>query len=288
MGKKHLVIISSSKISISRGRVLVEKGNEKFSFPLKQVEGIIILGEVSLTSKVINKLLKEKIPAFFLSRYGNFKGVIYSDFFPSNLSPRLYQYEAYRNRRLDIAKFLIQEKIKSIEECFNISLAEAKRNVEACKNLNSLLGVEGNVSQLMFKEFKKRLKADFEFEMRMYNPPKDEVNSLLSFYYTFHYCLSIPMILSSGYDPYISFLHVKRGKHASFASDIIEPLRPFLTVQILNALNTSIFSPDDFEADGRGVYLKKEAFKKFLNLFEKNKEANLKKIKEVLNKISEV
>lgn len=288
MDKKLLVVISPAKLSLSHGRILIEKGREKFSIPLKSLEGLILLGEFSLTSRLVNRLLKDKIPTFFLTQYGSLKGVLYSDFFPSNLSFRLKQYEAYRTNRLTIAKFFVKEKIMTIEENFEVSLSEYKSNVDACKELNTLLGIEGNVSHLMFKEFKNRLNTDLRFGLRSYNPPKDEVNSLLSFYYTFHYCLTIPIILSSGYDPYVSFLHTKRGRHASFASDIIEPLRPYLTKQILNAVNNKIFSLEDFESDNRGVYLRKEAFNKFLNLVERHKDENLKKLQEVLNKFLEV
>lgn len=287
MEKRILIIISPSKLSLSYGRIVVEKGNEKHSIPLKYIESLILLGEFSLTSKLINKLLKEKIPVFLLTQYGNLKGVLYADYFPSNFSARLQQYEAYKNNRLKIAKFFVKEKIKAIEEYFELNLKEQRKNIEKCKDLNTLLGIEGNASQLMFREFKKKLKTELRFELRTYNPPKDEVNSLLSFYYTFHYCLAIPIILTLGYDPYISFLHVKRGKHASFASDIMEPLRPALTKQILNAINKKIFSSKDFNSDGKGVYLKKEAFNKLLNLVESHKDKNLKKLKEILNKFLE-
>jgi len=174
-----------------------------------------------MSSKLVNKLLKERIPIFFLSKYGSFKGMLYADFLPSNQRVRLYQYEAYLNRRVEIAKFLLQKKIEGIEKVFNIDLRNYKDNLKRQKEVESLLGIEGFVSSAMFEAFRKKLNVPFDFQRREYRPPKDEVNALLSLYYTFNYCLALPVVLSSGYDPYISFIHVKRGRHASFCSDIL-------------------------------------------------------------------
>ncbi|HID65996.1 MAG TPA: CRISPR-associated endonuclease Cas1 [Aquificaceae bacterium] len=286
--KRTFVVVSPASLYVSNERLCVSRFSKKVSVPLKHIDSLILMGEWSISSKLINKLLKERIPAFFLSRYGSLKGVLYADFFPSNQRVRLYQYEAYLNRREEVAKFLLRKKIEEIEKVFDLDLQDYKNNLERQKEVESLLGIEGFVSYAMFEAFRQKLKAPFDFQKREYRPPKDEVNALLSLYYTFNYCLALPVVLSSGYDPYISFIHVKRGKHASLCSDLLEPIRPHLTYHILEAFNNKLFVKEDFEQNGSGVYLKKEAFDKFLNFFERKKEENLKMFSEVLNNFLEV
>ena len=286
--RRIFAVISPASLYLSNGRLCVSRFSRKVTVPLKYVDALILIGEWSISSKLINKLLKERIPTFFLSKYGSFKGMLYADFFPSNQRVRLYQYNAYLNRRLEIAKYLLCKKIEGIEKVFNMDLKDYKNNLKKQKDIENLLGIEGFVSSAMFEAFRTRLKVSFEFQKREYRPPKDEVNALLSLYYTFNYCIALPIVLSSGYDPYISFLHVKRGRHASFCSDILEPLRPYFTFHILEILNNKLFSKEDFVKDGRGVYLKKDSFEKFLNFFEGKKEENLRLFSTVLNDFLEV
>ncbi|HIP42348.1 MAG TPA: CRISPR-associated endonuclease Cas1 [Aquifex aeolicus] len=286
--KRVFVVISPASLYVSNERLCVSRFSKKTVVPLKYVDSLILMGEWNISSKLVNKLLKAKIPTFFLSRYGTLKGVLYADFFPSNQRVRFYQYEAYLKRRVEVAKFLLRRKIEEIEKVFGMNLMDYKNNLERQKEVENLLGIEGFVSSAMFEAFRKRLKVPLDFQKREYRPPKDEVNALLSLYYTFNYCLALPIVLSCGYDPYISFIHVKRGRHASFCSDLLEPIRPHLTYHILEALNNKLFVKEDFEQNGSGVYLKKDSFEKFLNFFERKKEENLRLFSEILNNFLEV
>jgi len=286
--KRVFVVISPASLYISNERLCVSRFSKKITIPLKYVDSLILMGEWNISSKLLNKLLKERIPVFFLSRYGNFKGVLYADFFPSNQKIRFYQYEAFLKRKVEVAKFLLRRKIEEIERVFGLNLSDYRSSLERQKKVENLLGIEGLASSAMFEAFRKNLKAPFSFQKREYRPPKDEVNALLSLYYTFNYCLALPIVLSCGYDPYISFIHVKRGRHASFCSDLMEPLRPHLTYHILEALNNKLFVKEDFEQNGAGIYMKKESFEKFLNFFERKKEENLKLFSETLNDLLEV
>ncbi len=83
-----------------------------------------------------------------------------------------------------------------------------------------------------------------------------------------------------GFDPFIGFLHQKRGTHAVFASDVMEEARVYLTFLSLDILEKV------YENGFDGLYLKKEARKEVLRDFDRfilNYENSiLKKFKESL------
>ena len=144
--KKFLIIYSPSKVNLSGNRLIVKSLNSQISIPVKFIQGIVLLGDTSLSSKVLGKLLKERVPLYFLSKYGKFKGILFSEYFPSNSRLRLSQYSTYQSKRLEVAKFFVYEKAKSIEETFQIDLSELKEKLSLCKDLDSVLGIEGNMS----------------------------------------------------------------------------------------------------------------------------------------------
>ncbi len=166
---------------------------------------------------------------------------------------RLLQYEAFRKRRVEVARFIVSQKLKEIERFFRIDLRGELKALERAKDIDSLMGVEGNASKKMFDRFKENVGGcGFEFYGRSYRPPADPVNALLSLAYTFAYYLAFPIVSFLGYDPYISFLHSKRGTHASFCSDVVEFVRPLLTKHLEDVLLREVFKKEDFKRQGNG------------------------------------
>ncbi len=102
----------------------------------------------------------------------------------------------------------------------------------------------------------------------------------MSFLYTLFYSYSYAESISQGLDPYISFLHIKRGTHASFVSDIMEEARVYLTWMLLEFINE--IYPNKFEelylnSDGRKIGLKR--FDEFVANYENSL---LKEVKDML------
>ena len=121
----------------------------------------------------------------------------------------------------------------------------------------------------MFEKVKEFLKnTPFKFEERSYHPPKDEVNALLSLTYTLIYAMTYPVVISLGYDPYISFLHSKRGTHKAFCSDVMEVSRPFATYELAGKIKAKVFKKSDFDNSSKGIYLNPEGLSKLLNFVE--------------------
>jgi CRISPR-associated protein Cas1 len=286
---KFLALLSDSVNIKKQGeRIVFETKTKKVSLLLNNIYGILVFGRTHISGNALNFILKKDIPVFFLTRFGRLKGILYTETITSNYNNRLAQYNAHLNKRVEIARFLVMEKINSIETFFGLNLEREKLLLEEARSVDQIMGIEGIASKKMFDKVKELLReAPLPFEERSYHPPKDEVNALLSLAYTMVYLSAVPVVVALGYDPYISFLHSKRGTHAAFCSDIMEPVRPFITRELIYEIKRGTFREEDFQKTQKGIYLKDEALDKFLNFYEGKLNEVLERLKETLLKFSE-
>ena len=250
-------------------QLAVYKENEKISsYPLSTFNNIFLFGNINIKHSLISYLLSNQKYIIFLSSTGFFKGILIPSKAQSNINPRINQYSKYFNpdENLSFSKKLVLEKINEIEESFNLDLSSSKKSLEKAKNLNSILGIEGTASAKMFEKFRCLLKKQgLKFEKRTYNPPKDKINSILSSFYTIFYNCLIPEVLYFGLDPYLGFLHKKKGTHHAFVSDLMEILRPSITFYVYKFLSENNIENINFNETNKGVYLSNEEIRKVLN-----------------------
>ncbi|MBR8713028.1 type I-C CRISPR-associated endonuclease Cas1c [Porphyromonas levii] len=182
------------------------------------------------------------------------------------------------NQRAVLSRFLRdhqpQPYIRSaIEEV--IEQLKANQKVLATKKERmGVMGVEGYASQIYFSVFRHLiLRKSFSFNGRSRRPPKDEVNALLSFFYTILTHDVQAAIETVGLDPYVGFLHTDRPGRASLALDLMEELRAYIADRfVLSVINKQQVTIQDFMAQGENGYiLKEEARKKLLAAWQKRK-----------------
>lgn len=287
---RRILVVSERAIIVKRGeRIKICRGNREISVPVRYLDLVIVFGGVSLSSEAISLLLKSGVPLFFLTRYGKLRGILSNGLFASNYTRRLKQFRLHTENPLSVARLLIRLKIGVIEREFGLDLSDLRGELERAESNEELMGLEGIASRRMFEKFGSCIRGgDLRFTGRNYRPPADEVNALLSLSYTFTYALAYPLTLLMGYDPYLSFLHTKRGGHASFCSDVIEPVRPLVTRRLSDPVVRRVFKREDFLREKGGVYLRRESFPKFLNWFEGVKDEVVEGIKGSLVALTEV
>ncbi len=289
MSRRFLVVCTPSSISKTGERIVIRNGFRTQSVPVRYIDALLIMTKVSISSEAVQVLLRRNVPLFFGTLWGKVRGSLISHEHMSKVNNRLTQYEALKTKQLEIAKHIVVGKILSVEENFSIDLKTELMQAKKAKNIGELMGIEGTASRKMFEVFSKNIKdCGLEFEGRSYRPPRDPVNALLSLSYTFAHSLAYPVVVFLGYDPYISFLHSKRGSHASFCSDILEFVRPTLTKELETALLSKTFKEEDFNNSAGGYYLKREKLGKFLSWFESIKEQVIQETKEALLQLGEV
>ena len=79
-------------------------------------------------------------------------------------------------------------------------------------------------------------KTDFPFNGRNRRPPKDAVNTMLSFVYTLRANDVVAASETIGLDPYVGFRHALRPGRTSLALDVMEELRAYLGDRLVLSL----------------------------------------------------
>ncbi|NOY27807.1 MAG: CRISPR-associated endonuclease Cas1 [Oligoflexia bacterium] len=247
---------------------------------------VVVFGNVSLTTPLMQELCARGIPASLHSYGGWFRGMV----LPAgghNVHARRAQHAASADPRASLkfsCKF-IRAKTANARTMLRRNHAEPPRDVllrlkelrdelSRAPDLAVLRGLEGVSARLYFQNFAGMLKGQlggrFDFNGRNRRPPKDPVNSMLSFAYA---CLAreITTVLHRiGLDPFVGFLHQVRAGRPALALDLMEEFRPIIADSaVLWAVNNGVVQPDDFVVATVGVNLKKPARKRFIEVYER-------------------
>ena len=282
--RKNLFVTQNAVINRETKALKITIDDNSNKVPIGVIEDVFLMGNsIKLTNGARGLLLENNRNIFFYTSSYKLQGVLSSTKMQSNYRNRLLQYEASKDV-LKIAQHIVVQKIMQIEKVFDVKMPKQKSNAYETKTVSELLGVEGIASSVMFKVFKTYLEAIkiTDFKKREYRPTKDKVNGILSFAYTLYSNLLYGLVLAEGFDPYIGFLHKKRGSHYAFVSDLIEYDRAKLTKFVLK-LFAQIFDDSDFD----GIYLNQEGRKKFLVNFNEFVAENFENSKTNLNDLGE-
>lgn len=252
-----------------------------------KVERVVVFGNVQLTTQAMSHLLARGIETTLLSLRGRLKGRL-APLESKNVLLRLRQYERTADRRfaLDMARAIVGGKIvncsqvlarhqRNHPECdFSgelAQLAETNRKASQVQSIESLRGIEGQAAAVYFEGFARMLRRSMLFSKRTRRPPKDPVNSLLSFGYALLFNEAIAALTAAGFDPYVGFYHGASYGRCSLALDLMEEMRPIIADRLaLNVANREVVKPEDFaRGEDGGIYLDGEGRKRFLREYER-------------------
>lgn len=276
-----------------QGRFLIdppgnELGEQSLEVPMREIERVLVLGNIQLTNAAISSCLDAQIPVVFLSRTGSYKGHLWSaELCDFKAEAAQFKYYSDSSFQLEIAKTLVWGKLvnskqlllrtnrkrqsEAIEQAI-AGLTTDIRSVEMVNTLESLRGYEGTAASRYFSAFGQLFtNPNFQFTTRNRRPPTDPVNSMLSFGYTLLFNNVLSLILAEGLNPYLGNLHRNDRKELHLASDLMEEFRsPIVDSLVLTLINQQVIKSDDFvtsEQNG-GVYLTDSGRKRFLKEFE--------------------
>ncbi len=266
---------------------IVEKDDTMISeLPLAQVDRLVIVGNVQISTQALALLFDNAIPVSFITSYGNYRGRLKPPTH-KNVMLRLKQYDRYNNHdfRLNYSKRVVDAKLRNSR----VFLQKHQRNnpdtdispeiaaidalSKSSANANSvdaLMGIEGSAARGYFSAFGKLVKDEFTFKKRTKRPPEDPVNAMLSLGYTLLFNEMHSAVESLGFDPYLGFLHSVEYGRASLAVDMVEEFRYLIDGLALTLVNKDMLNPDDFtERDDGGIYMKEKARETFYRQYEK-------------------
>jgi CRISPR-associated protein Cas1 len=257
--------------------------------PAAKLQGVVLYGNIQVSSQCLRNLLDEGVWLSFFTRNGVYKG---------RLQPpverggrlRLRQWERSRDPQfcLDSSRAIVRGKLLSQK---NIAAAYAKNylavtmgnsfgclrdgleRLESATELDQLRGIEGAATRAYFDLFRRWNQSEIAFDGREKHPPTDPINALLSFGYTLLSRELEGLLEAAGLDPTVGFYHQAHADRPSLACDWVEEFRHLVVDRVvLFLINRRIVTSADFEDRGEkgGMRLSQEGLRKFLRAYERS------------------
>lgn len=274
---KTTIYINNDYTIKKRGdNLLLYKENKKFqSIPSLKIKDIVVIGNISFESNIINYCKENNITIHFISKNGKYYGSLNFDQ-QFNVFPRLKQMENRFKDQNHFARLFIEAKLSNQKWFLNsFNLTFKIPDLSNIDNYQEILGIEGAKSREYFSFWDERIikNKNFIFKSRTKHPPRDEINALLSLYYTILSCEIHTTCNIVALDPYIGFLHKEYYGRPSLVCDLIEAYRPFVDKFVINLINRNEIKKEDFEIDTNNIEykLKSDSFglimEKWTNFF---------------------
>lgn len=242
-------------------------GTNTILFPFK-TEHLVIIGKVSISADAMRLLTKYKIGTTFLSSNGKFTGKLsFGDSKNIFLRQRQFRIIDDSEKSLQIARSIVCGKIRNeisfmqrikrktdrevrlLEEAIN-SVKNTLNNVEKTEDIEQLRGYEGIAARKYFSVFSFNIIPEWaEFKTRSKNPPKSNVNAVLSFLYTLLMYRVEGAIEAQGMDICAGNLHALNYGKSALVFDLMEEFRtPIADSVCCNLFNMGTLKETDFES----------------------------------------
>jgi len=270
------------------GEYRVGLRDQEWRFPTHQVERVVLMGNIQLSTQVMAHFMEQSIPVSFLSSRGRYKGAL-TPVSHANVNLRMQQYDCVRDdaRSLPLARWFVIGKIRNGKEMLcrklkdsGIDSGKVRKDLKGwmdsagrVQNMSRLRGMEGMAARTYFDAFTDVLKeTPFQWQGRNRRPPKDPVNSMLSLGYGMLVNELISAIEVAGLDIHVGFLHGGElhsdyGK-PSLALDMMEEFRYLVDRLVFRLLGSGEFDLNDFETIAGACKLKKSLRQRFFTEWE--------------------
>jgi CRISPR-associated protein Cas1 len=262
--------------------------NNEIEVLIRDVERILVFGNVQLTTPVINACLKENILVLFLSQGGQYNGHLWG-LTATHVNHELVQVERQEDREFQfnvsygivwgklmnskrlLIKLNRKRQVAEVEQAI-LGIHSDIDAIASVDNIDSLRGYEGSGAARYFPAWGQLItNQDFSFSRRFRHPPTDPVNSLLSFGYTILFNNVLSLIIAEGLSPYFGNFHYGERDKPYLAFDLMEEFRSTVVDSlVLKIVNKPLLKPEDFErvASKGAIYLSDSGRRVFLKHLE--------------------
>ncbi|OUO91760.1 CRISPR-associated endonuclease Cas1 [Gordonibacter sp. An230] len=278
----HLYLTESAvKVGLSERRLTIKKaddGSLMRDFPFDDVEGISVFGKPQISTHLLCECIRQNMPVLFYSEDGHYFGHLSSFEQVDPFRQKMQMYLSDDPRFcLEWSKLIVRAKLwnslsllRSYPGIYSFDAEEVRglthslEYLDGACDVSQVMGFEGNGAKAYFNCLPKLLADhDFDFRGRSARPPRDPINSMLSFGYSILFRNVLGAINAVGLHPYFGFLHAVKQGHAALASDLVEEWRAWIVDRTIIALvNDGEVLPSDFYKNEAGaIYMKKETMR---------------------------
>lgn len=251
-------------------------GSEVGRIPAFNIEQVMCFGYAGASTSAMKLCCENNISMSFMTPHGKFLMGVHGET-KGNVLLRREQYRIAddESRAIQIGRNMIAGKVANSRQLIRKSrsnhmdrldtplindsisvLTASLDQIRASDNCGSLRGFEGDASRTYFKVFDSLIlvdKEDFFFRCRNRRPPRDRVNSLLSFVYSMLMRDVESALEAVGLDPYVGFIHTDRPGRPSLALDLMEELRPLADRVVISLINLRKVKSDGFIEEAGGA-----------------------------------
>lgn len=268
-------VAEQSEVTISNHGVFLGKTSNRLvikeqrrnidEFPFSKLSNVSINSRgVTLSSDLIFQCAKSKIPIAFYTINGQPFAVLQSPIHSMGETSVL-QVKAYETQKgLDLAKNIVSAKSKNQMNLLKFYLRSRKSVSDFADRVNDnlhfmqeklssvnsiqlespysltrdkLMTTEANISRKYWEGIKILLPEEMEFTGRQRRGSRDVVNQMLNYGYGILYQRVWNMVLKSGLNPHISFLHAFQQHKPTLVYDLVEEFRqPFVDRAIFSLI----------------------------------------------------
>ncbi|MGC9320362.1 MAG: CRISPR-associated endonuclease Cas1, partial [Armatimonadota bacterium] len=290
---RSLVIDEQGAYLRKRGGELriMKKGDEIASVPAREIDQLVLVGGVQVSTQVLRMLLDANVEVHYLSYYGRYQGRFVPEWH-KNVHLRLSQAAAHfdENRCLEIAREMVRGKLHNMRTILRRAARDSAgqelgvaaddidrvmRRLPTAHTREALRAMEGEGAAAYFAVFDALLVSsapEFRFRQRTRRPPQDPVNALLGFAYSMLTSEVIAAISVAGLDPYIGFLHSSKYGRPALALDLMEEFRPIIADSVVRRMiNTAMVQPGHFRRRVGGCFLTEAGRRVFFKAWDHRK-----------------
>lgn len=282
MNMQLIIDTSKTALTVKNSSFYISNQTIKRLINPNRIDSIAITTHCNINAAAIKLAAQQQIPIYFFDTLGEVQARLCSPYFTNLAKLRRQQLQLYdspaatqwvismlkRKTTLQIQTLKQQSRfrmalIDPIEKDIT-NMGNRLENLEMYANQpidlcrNHILGIEGNLSKIYFKNISLLMPKPFKFIKRSRQPALDYFNAALNYLYGMTYSVVESGVFAKGFDPFAGFLHTDNYLKTSLVFDIIEPFRPFIDRILIDLINNNMIDPSHFEEKNPGFWLNKK------------------------------
>lgn len=260
------------------------KDGKKF-LPAQDISEIFVMGEISITKKFLEFCTSNQILLHFFNYYDYYVGTYYprEQYNSGYMILKQSEYYLQEEKRKILAYLFVDGAAKNILTVLKYYKNRGKtvsEQIEKIENLLSqlkkdqdieqMMAIEGNIRETYYSAFDAILqKEEFTFDKRTKRPPKNKLNSLISFGNSVLYTIVLGEIYYTHLDPRIGYLHSTNQRRFTLNLDVAEIFKPIIVDRtIFTLIGKNMLQEKHFEKKLGGIILNEEGRKIFISQLE--------------------
>lgn len=284
MLRKNYYILSEGILKRKENTLYFVNNKGKKPIPINKIYSIYAYGQITFSSQVMSLLAKKGIPIHFFNYYGFYNGSYYprETLLSGDLLVRQAEYYLNQSKRLELAKLFVEGAANNILKVLSYYKIENKVNeilmeLNKTNKITEIMNVEGRIRSEYYSKFDEILPEEFKMEGRSRQPPKNMINSLISFGNSMMYSTVLTEIYNTQLNPTISYLHEPFERRFSLSLDLSEIFKPiFVDRLIFYLVNKKMIRKEDFNQELNCCLLNDSGRNKFIKEYNKRLEKTIK------------